>query len=161
MGKKASKAVGNIYYNARCSAAEVEDKFSSRESASEIVHIERTRLANIELGNITPYPEEVKIMAETYNMPELCNSYCAKECSIGRGSVQEVQMDDFDRLSLRVLGSLQDIDTLKDSLIEISEDGIISIDEQEKFNDIIDALEKISNNANALRLWAKKNIRFQ
>lgn len=161
MGKKASKAVGNIYYIARCSAAETDDKFSSRESASEIVHIERTRLANIELGNITPYPEEVKMMAEAYNMPELCNSYCAKECSIGRGNIQEVQMDGFDRLSLRVLGSLQDIDKLKDSLIEISEDGIISIDEQEKFNDIIEALEKISNNANALRLWAKKNIRFE
>ncbi len=161
MGKKASKAVGNIYYNARCSAAEMDDKFSSRESASEIVHIERTRLANIELGNIMPYPEEVKMMAEVYNMPELCNFYCAKECSIGRGNIQEVQMDGFDRLSLRVLGSLQDIDKLKDSLIEISEDGIVSIDEQEKFNDIIDALEKISNNANALRLWAKKNIRFQ
>ncbi len=161
MGKKASKAVGNLYYNARCSAAEADDKFSSRESASEIVHIERTRLANIELGNITPYPEEVKMMAEAYNMPELCNSYCAKECSIGKGSVQEVKMDDFDRLSLRVLGSLQDIDKLKDTLIEISEDGIVSVDEQEKFNDIIDALEKISNNANALRLWAKKNIRFE
>lgn len=161
MGKKASKAVGNIYYNARCSAAETDDKFSSRESASEIVHIERTRLANIELGNIMPYPEEVKMMAEVYNMPELCNFYCAKECSIGKGNIQEVQMDDFDRLSLRVLGSLQDIDKLKDSLIEISEDGIISIDEQEKFNDIIDALEKISNNANALRLWAKKNVRFE
>lgn len=161
MGKKASKAVGNIYYNARYSAAEAEEKFSSRESSSEIVHIERTRLANIELGNITPYPEEVKMMAEAYNMPELCNSYCAKECPIGKGSIQEVQMDDFDRLSLRVLGSLQDIDKLKDSLIEISEDGIVSIDEQEKFNNIIDALEKISNNANALRLWAKKNIRFE
>lgn len=161
MGKKASKAVGNIYYNARCSAAETEEKFSSRESASELVHIERTRLANIELGNITPYPEEVKMMAEAYNLPELCNSYCARECPIGRGSVQEVQMDDFDRLSLRVLGSLQDIDKLKDSLIEISEDGVVSIDEREKFYNIIDALEKISNNAKALQLWAKKNIRFE
>ncbi|MDE6712248.1 MAG: helix-turn-helix domain-containing protein [Lachnospiraceae bacterium] len=161
MGKKASKAVGNIYYNARCSAAETEEKFSSRESASDLVHIERTRLANIELGNITPYPEEVKMMAEAYNLPELCNSYCARECPIGRGSVQEVQMDDFDRLSLRVLGSLQDIDKLRDSLIEISEDGVVAIDEQEKFNNIIDALEKISNNAKALQLWAKKNIRFE
>ncbi len=94
-------------------------------------------------------------------MPELCNSYCAKECPIGKGNVTEVHMDDLDRLSLRLLGSLQDIDILKDSLIEISEDGIVSIDEQDKFNEIIDALEKISNNAKALQLWAKKNIRFK
>ena len=161
MGKKASKAVGNIYYDARCSAIESSDEFSSRERASEILHIERTRLANIELGNITPYPEEVKMMAQAYNVPELCNSYCARECPIGRGSVKEVQLDGFDRLSLRVLGSLQDIDKLKASLIDISQDGVVSADEEEKFNEIIDALEKISGNAKALQLWAKKNIRFE
>lgn len=161
MGKRASKAVGNMYYDARCNAIESKEEFSSREQTSELIHIERTRLANIELGNITPYPEEVKLMAEAYNMPELCNSYCAKECPIGKGTVQEVQVEDFDRLALRVLGSLRDIDNIRASLIEISEDGVISIDEQEKFNDCMEALEKIANSAKALQLWAKKNIRFE
>lgn len=160
MGKKASKAVGNMYYDARMEAAESDKVFSSRESASEILHIERTRLANIELNNITPYPEEVKCMAKAYNTPELCNRYCANECSIGMGTVEEVQMDDFDRLSLKVLGSLKDIDAIRTTLIDISEDGVISADEQEDFNEIIDSLEKIATNANALKLWAEKNIKF-
>ena len=82
MGKKATKAVGNMYYDARCEAIENNSAFTSRESASEILHIERTRLANIELGNIVPYPEEVKCMAKEYNTPELCNAYCANECPI-------------------------------------------------------------------------------
>ena len=111
MGKKATKAAGNVYYNARSEAAEYDTVFASRESASEVLGIERTRLANIELGNLTPYPEEVKCMAREYNTPELCNSYCANECPIGVGSVKEVKMDDFDRLSLKVLGSLKDIDS--------------------------------------------------
>ena len=143
MGKKATKAVGNMYYDARCEAIENNSAFTSRESASEILHIERTRLANIELGNIVPYPEEVKCMAKEYNTPELCNAYCANECPIGRGTVQEVKMDDFDRLSLKVLGSLKDIDLIRTNLIAISEDGIISASEQDTFNGIIESLEKI------------------
>jgi len=161
MGKKASKAVGNMYYSARSEAVKDNVAFTSRESASELLHIERTRLANIELGNITPYPEEVKCMAQAYNMPELCNAYCANECPIGIDTVTEVKMDDFDRLSLKVLGSLQDIDSIRTSLIKISEDGVISADEEGAFNDIIDSLEKISTNAKALQLWAKKNIHFK
>lgn len=161
MGKKASKAVGNMYYDARCTAAEENDNLTSRERAAEIVHIERTRLANIELGNITPYPEEVCLMADTYHMPELCNYFCANECPIGREMVKEVRMDDFDRLSLRVLGSLKGIDSIRANLIEVSEDGVVSLDEQEKFNEILTSLEKIADNAMALQLWAKKNIRFE
>ena len=54
MGKKATKAANNMYCIARYEAAETDEKFASRESASEVLNIDRTRLANIELGNITP-----------------------------------------------------------------------------------------------------------
>ena len=161
MGKKATKAADNIYYLARCEAAESNSDFSSREKTAEIIGIDRTRLARIELDTIAPYPEEVKAMAEAYNMPELCNSYCARECPIGRTSVSEVTIDDFDRLALKVLGSLKDIDSLRASLIAISEDGVIEEKERPAFQDILDSLQKISNNANALRLWAMKNIRLK
>lgn len=68
---------------------------------------------------------------------------------------------DFDRLALKVLGSLKDIDTLRASLIAISEDGIISEDERPAFQDILNSLEKISTNAKALKLWAIKNIHIR
>ncbi|MBQ7955341.1 MAG: helix-turn-helix transcriptional regulator [Lachnospiraceae bacterium] len=161
MGKKATKAADNMYYIARCEAANTNEDFSSRESAAEITGIDRTRLARIELDTINPYPEEVLAMARAYNTPELCNSYCARECPIGQTSVTEVTIDDFDRLALKVLGSLKDIDELRMSLIAISEDGVISENEQATFHEILDSLEKISNNANALRLWAIKNIRIE
>ena len=135
--------------------------FSSREKAAELVDIDRTRLARIELDTIVPYPEEVKAMAKAYNTPELCNSFCARECPLGRSSVSEVDIVDFDRLALKVLGSLKDIDTLRASLIAISEDGIISEDERPAFQDILDSLEKISTNAKALKLWAIKNIHIK
>ncbi|MCQ2540552.1 MAG: helix-turn-helix domain-containing protein [Acetatifactor sp.] len=161
MGKKATKAADNMYYLARCEAEERNSDFSSREKAAEIIGIDRTRLARIELDTLSPYPEEVKAMAEAYNVPELCNSYCAKECPIGRDSVREVTIDDFDRLALKVLGSLKDIDSLRASLIAISEDGVIDESERGTFEDILDSLEKISTNAKALQLWAIKNIRIK
>ena len=160
MGKKATKAADNIYYLARCEAAESNSDFSSREKTAEIIGIDRTRLSRIELDTIAPYPEEVKAMAEAYNAPELCNSYCARECPIGRTSVPEVTIDDFDRLALKVLGSLKDIDSLRASLIAISEDGVIEESERPAFQKILDSLEKISTNAKALQLWAIKNIRL-
>lgn len=160
MGKKATKAADNMYYLARCEAAGNNSDFSSREKAAELIGMDRTRLARIELDTIAPYPEEVKAMAEAYNVPELCNSYCARECPIGRNNVQEVTIDDFDRLALKVLGSLKDIDTLRASLIAISEDGVIEEKERPAFQEILDSLEKISTNAKALQLWAIKNIRL-
>ena len=161
MGKKATKAADNMYYLARSEAAETNSDFSSREKAAEIIGIDRTRLARIELDTIPPYPEEVKAMAKAYNVQELCNSYCARECPIGRNSVREVSIDDFDRLALKVLGSLKDIDSLRASLIAISEDGVIEENERPAFQKILDSLEKISVNAKALQLWALKNIRIQ
>lgn len=79
MGKKATKAADNMYYLARCEAAETNVDFSSREKAAELVGIDRTRLARIELDTIVPYPEEVKAMAKAYNTPELNNSFCARD----------------------------------------------------------------------------------
>lgn len=159
MGKKATKAADNMYCIARYEAAKNNGSFSSREKASELLHIERTRLSNIELGNITPYPDEVLTMSNAYNTPELCNSYCACECPIGKTCVQRVEIEDFDRLALKVLGSLKNIDELRASMIAISEDGKVSPSEEEAFYEILNVLEKISNNATALQLWAKKNIR--
>lgn len=161
MSKKATKAADNMYYLARSEAAAVSNEFSSREKAAEIIGIDRTRLARIELDTIAPYPEEVRAMAIAYNTPELCNSYCARECPIGKNSVREVSIDDFDRLALKVLGSLKDIDSLRASLIAISEDGYIDESERPAFQDILDSLEKISTNAKALQLWAIKNIKLR
>ena len=161
MGKKATKAADNMYYLARYEASKENEDFTSREKAAEIIGIDRTRLARIELDTIVPYPEEVLAMSHTYNCPELCNSYCARECSIGKTSVKEVTIDDFDRLALKVLGSLKDIDDLRMALIAISEDGVISENERDAFQDILDSLDKISNNAKALHLWALKNIRIE
>lgn len=158
MGKTATKAADNMYYIARYEASQKEEAFSSREKAAEEIGIDRTRLARIELGSVSPYPDEVAAMARAYNSPELCNYFCSQDCPIGKGRVKRVELDDFDRLSLKVLGSLKDIGAIRDSLIEISEDGVVHDYEVEKFYGILDSLEKIATTAQALSIWARKNI---
>jgi len=158
MSRKATKAASNIYYIARYEASILNPSFASREKASELLTISRTRLANIELGNIIPYPEEVLSMSSHYNCPELCNSHCSGQCTLGKKTIKKVTIDDFDRLSLKVLGSLSDIDQLRSSLISIAEDGVITSHEENDFNSILDSLNKISNNAKSLQLWAVKNL---
>ena len=59
MGKKATLASDNVFYTARYAAAKNNRSFNSREGAAEIMGINRTRLARIELGQLCPYPEEV------------------------------------------------------------------------------------------------------
>ena len=72
--------------------------------------------------------------------------------------MKEVEINSFDRLSLKMLGSLNDIENLRASIINISADGQVDIGEQEEFKQILESLDLISNNAKALELWAKKNI---
>ena len=58
MPKMATKAADNVFYKARIAAASWNDRLGRREGASEVTGIDRTRLANIELGTINPHPEE-------------------------------------------------------------------------------------------------------
>lgn len=62
MPKIATKAADNVFYKARIAAASWNDRLGSREGASEVTGIDRTRLANIELGTINPHPEEVLML---------------------------------------------------------------------------------------------------
>jgi len=158
MSKTATKAADNMYYISRYEAAREDETLSSREKAAEQLGIDRTRLARIELGSVNPFPDEVETMSRVYNCPELCNYYCSTDCPIGRNTVKRVQLDDFDRLSLKVLGALKDVGELRDTLIEVSEDGMVREHEMDKFVSILESLDKIATTAQALSIWARKNI---
>lgn len=159
MGKKATLAIDNVFCSARYEAAKHNPAFQSREKAAEILGINRTRLARIELGKLQPYPEEVLTLAEAYSSPELCNAFCAKQCPLGKVTVKELTLDDLDRLMLKVLGSLKGIEGLRTRLITIAEDGEINTDERTEFDDVLAELQEVAQNAQTLNLWAQKHIK--
>lgn len=87
MPKFATKAADNMFCQARYEAAKFNERLSSREGAAEELGVDRTRLARIELGSVTPYPEEVLLMADIYRAPELKGNYCREMCPLGKGMI--------------------------------------------------------------------------
>lgn len=156
MPKMATKAAGNIFYKARIQASSWNDRLSSREGASEEMGIDRTRIAYIELDSLNPHPEEVLIMSDTYNAPELCNHFCSKMCPLGVKTVREVEVSDLEKTVLQLLHIFQELPEVKTDLIDIAADGIIDKDEQERMENIIETLDEAATKIQALKLYFKK-----
>lgn len=156
---KATKAAENPYYLARIAAATCNDDLCSREGASALTGIERTRLARIELDVLEPYPDEVRMMAEAYNAPELLNLYCAHGCPIGRcmDSVLPVcTASNIAQLAVQAAISLRNAETVREKLLDICADGIIDESERVDFAQLLDRLGQISKVAHQMQAIAMK-----
>lgn len=156
---KATKALQNPYYIARIDASECNDDLSSREGASDITGIDRTRLARIELDTVTPYPDDVCMMAEAYNAPELLHHYCSHDCPIGRclGTLlPSCQASNIEQLAVQAAIALRNAETIRESLLDISADGVISEEEQPILSKLLAQLGQISQVAHQLQALASK-----
>lgn len=131
----------------------------SREKASELLGvIPPERIERIESGKFTAHPDEVIVMAEKYQAPDLCNYYCANECEIGKRYVPEIKIKDLSQIVLEMLASLNSVKNRQERLIEITADGVIEADEVEDFIKIQDELEKMSITVEGLQLWAEQKL---
>jgi transcriptional regulator with XRE-family HTH domain len=156
MSQKATKAAGNAYYQARIKAAAFNDRLNSREGAAEVVCIERTRLANIEAGNINPHPEEVNLMADSYNAPELPNYFCSHQCPLGNGRVDRLSPRNLESAALKIDRLTRDIDEIARDISDIAEDGKITADERGLFEARIRQLKELKKSIEELILAAEK-----
>ncbi len=155
MGKKSTKENKNIYQQAReesdMTRAAVEDATEGLLSAS--------RVEKLENGSLKAHPEDVILMAEAYNKPELCNYYCTKECQIGEKYVPAIEtVHDLPQITLELLSNLNTLNRDKERLIDITADGHISADERDDFELFKQHLSEMSLAIEALKLWAEKEI---
>ena len=151
------KTSSNIFFQARCTASKHNEQLKSREGAADIMSIDRGRLYRIESGIANPYPEEIHLMADLYNAPELENYYCTNICPLGR-NVPRADISSQERRSLRAISVLREMGNVQELLIDITADGIISVDEKEDMHKILGTLEELEQVAQSLKLWAKKNL---
>ena len=121
MSQNPTKAADNAFCIARKNAAAWSEALNSREGASELLCIDRTRIARIELGSLIPYPEEVLLMADGYNAPELLNHYCSTLCPIGCRTQQKLDVAGLDRLVVKLVSAFRKDDSLGDILLDITE----------------------------------------
>lgn len=80
MGRGATKAASNVWYQARIAAAKWKDRLSSREGAAEALGVSEDTVKNVELGLYKCMPVDLAvIMADEYNAPQLLNHTLAKK----------------------------------------------------------------------------------
>ena len=131
----------------------------SRERASELLEgISPERIAKIESEKSLPHPDEVLLMAQGYKDPALCNYFCARECPIGRKYVPQIAPRSLSEIVLEMLASLNGMQAKRDRLIEITSNGRVDDHEVEDFVKIQESLAKISETAEALRLWEEQML---
>ena len=158
MSKYATKAAGNMFCQARYEAAKFNERLGSREGAAEELGVDRTRLARIELGSVTPYPEEVLLMADIYRAPELKGNYCREMCPLGK-VMPKLENQDIDRIGLRALCSLRKINEAKELLLDITADGVITEDEKPDLEKIINTLNEVNEVTQNLKNWIEKSLK--
>lgn len=157
MANLTAKTSSNIFYKARCEAATHNEQLSSREGAADYMSIDRGRLYRIESGIAVPYPEEIRLMADLYNAPELENYYCRTMCPLG-SEIPKAELADMDRITIRTLSAFRKIGETKEMLLDITEDGVIDENEKPQLEEILKNLEEVEEIAQSMKLWIKKNL---
>lgn len=157
MGSSPTKAAGNFYCKCRLAAAKYNDKLKSREGAAELLGLSPSTLAGYELDLTKTVPvENIILMADAYNAPELKNWYCTNACPLGE-DMPRLEVAELDRLTIKTLAALRKLDDVKEDLIDIVGDGIVTEDEKPKLHEVLERLKEISIAAQSLLLWAEKN----
>ena len=151
MGRRSTKENKSIYQMTR------ESLGLTREKAAEIIPgFSPERIEKMENDRMQIRPEDVKLIAEAYKAPGLCNYYCSQECPIGRGRTPRVESKALVQIVVETLNSVNRIHQMKDRLLEIAEDGAVSPDEAEDFTEIREVLDKLQVSTATLQLWLEE-----
>ena len=166
MGRGATIAAGNVWYEARIEAAKSNEKLSSRFGAADEAGMSEDAIKNTELGLEKQMPvDKAVILAELYGAPNLLNYYCLNECPIGRNRPVSYEMLSIEQVAVKIMKRLRvnRVQDIKDRLVDIAEDGAISDEEMEDLIEVQEYLDEIYKVISQLRnivervTWQKKS----
>ena len=157
MGRDATKAVGNVWFEARKEAAKYDDRLQSREGAAELLGMSRSAVADAELGISKVMPvDKAVLMADLYRQPQLLNYYCLHECPIGsRRSISD-ELVSIERVTVKLLKNLNvdQLHLVKAKLIDIAADGVVSDEEKPELQEVVDYLKELSKTISQIEMIA-------
>lgn len=162
MGRNPIKENQNPYFRARKQAAEWDARLESRERASELIGIAAYTLADYELGNVKRVPaDKVLIMADLYNAPWLLSNYCKNECPICGFLPLATEEKNICSVTVRLLKALRkdELENMKNQLLEISQDGKIRDDEVEAVRKISEYLDGIAEVISEFKIMSDKALK--
>ena len=165
MGRNPIKENQNPYFRARKQAAEWDARLESRERASELIGIAAYTLADYELGNVKRVPaDKVLIMADLYNAPWLLSNYCKNECPICGFLPLATEEKNICSVTVRLLKALREdeLENMKNQLLEISQDGKIRDDEVEAVRKISEYLDGIAEVISEFKIMSDEivNVKY-
>lgn len=162
MGSEYGNDKENSYLRARKEAAKTDSRFKSRERASEILNISPDTLYNIESGRTkTISAENIVAMAEAYNAPELITDYCMRECPVHGFLPLATKERGIQGIVLRMIKRFNygELQTMKEMMVEVAEDGQVSEDEIPRVREIVEQLEKIAETISEMKITALKSMK--
>ncbi len=162
MGKGPMNENTNAYFKARKKAAAYNERLYSREGAAELLGVSVSTLADYELGNTKVVPvDKVVLMSDLYNCPELITGYCMNECPVHGFLPLATEEKSIQGIALRLLKGFNEdeLKAMKDELIEITEDGVISDEEVPKLKTILDRLERMAEIISEMKIAGEKCIK--
>ena len=162
MSREATKAAGNVWYEARMEAAKWNDKLSSRQGASDETGLTLEQIQNSERSWYKCMPNDIALrLAEAYNAPQLLNHYCLHECPIGCNKAISDQVVSLDRVTVKLLKSMQldRIDDFKKRLLDIAADGQITDDEMNDMSEVVKYLDEVSISISEMKVLAQIAMR--
>ena len=153
MGRDATKAAGNPWYQARIKAAKYDDRLLSREGAAERLGMSVSSVADAELGLSKCMPvDKAVLMADLYKAPHLLNHYCLNECPIGCRQSISAEVYEIDRVTVKLIKRLRvsELDSIKDKLVDISDDGIVDESEKPELKEVLKYLDDLAKTISEL-----------
>lgn len=158
MGRDATKATGNVWYEARMEAAKWNEKLSSRSGAAEYMNVSEDVIKDSELGLYKVMPVEHAVrMADAYNAPYLLNHYCLNYCPIGCTKPLSDQKLSVDRITVKLMKALkiEDVDKMKGMLINIAADGEVTEDEIIDLYEVLEYTRELQKTLSELEIIGK------
>lgn len=122
--------------------------------------ISESSIKDYENGKTIPKPKIVKAMSQVYGAPELKWLHCSNNCIIGEDIAKtspKFGNSDIYRTFFELTGAFNAIQGIQESLHNIVSDDALNPEEEEEWNRIIRVLDRITESANELKVWAEKH----
>lgn len=158
MGRGATKAAGNVYYEARIEAAKWDEKLASRAGAADALHVSEDVIIHTENNLYKHLPVETAVlMADRYNAPQLLNHYCTHECPIGCRHSIATEVVDLDRVTVKYVRAMQleKLSELQRKLLDIAADGKITEEERPEMRELVKYLDGVAKIISEVKLLAE------
>ena len=162
MGREATKAAGNPWFEARKKASMYDDRLCSREGAADRLGMSVSAVADAELGLSKCMPvDKAVLMADLYNAPHLLNYYCLNECPIGCRLSLSAEVLSIERVTVKLLRELKvdKLGEIKDALLDIAADGKITDDEKPALQDVLEYLDSVAKTVSELKTIGEMAMR--